>query len=58
MIESDVVLVASADRRVVAKAISYDMSDHLTQRAEVAALHRRLYPRRVYMGEDAMLEEW
>lgn len=57
-IESDVILVASADRRVIGKAITYDMSDHLTLAPKVAGMHRRLYPRRIYMGEDAMLEEW
>ncbi|KAB2906145.1 MAG: multidrug transporter [Anaerolineae bacterium] len=57
-IESDVILIASADRRVIGKGITYDMSDHLTLDDRVAALHSRLYSRRTYMGEEDMLEEW
>jgi carbonic anhydrase/acetyltransferase-like protein (isoleucine patch superfamily) len=58
MIESDVILVASPERRVISKSITYDMSDHLTYPRQIAALHRRLYPRRVTMDENQMLEEW
>ena len=57
-IESDVVLIPTPERRIISKSISFDMSDHHTQRSEVAALHRRLYPRRVSMREQEMLEEW
>ena len=42
-IESDVVLVASPERRVVAKDICYEESDH--HRFDFANLHHRLYPR-------------
>jgi carbonic anhydrase/acetyltransferase-like protein (isoleucine patch superfamily) len=42
MIESDVVLVASNERRVINRNISYEQSDH-TQFAS-AHLHKRLYP--------------
>lgn len=58
MIESDVILVASSERRVIGKSISYDMSDHHNYAPQIAALHRRLYPRRVTMDEDQMLEDW
>jgi acetyltransferase-like isoleucine patch superfamily enzyme len=42
-IESDVVLFASAERRVIAKNISYEESDH--HKLKNAANHKRLYPR-------------
>lgn len=42
-IESDVVLVASPDRRVIAKDLSYEDSDH--HRFAFRNLHHRLYPR-------------
>lgn len=43
MIESDVVVVASKERRVIDRDISYEESDH--HRLSVAHLHKRLYPR-------------
>jgi carbonic anhydrase/acetyltransferase-like protein (isoleucine patch superfamily) len=43
MIESDVVLAASNERRVIAKDVKYEDSDH--HRFKVAHLHKRLYPR-------------
>lgn len=43
MIESDVVLVSSKDRRVIDRDIVYEDSDHHKMRA--ANLHQRLYPR-------------
>ncbi len=43
MIESDVVLVASPERRVIAKNVSYEESDHHLLR--VGERHQRLYPR-------------
>jgi len=52
MIESDVVLAASSERRVVDKDVRYEDSDH--HRFKVGHLHRRLYPRR---GEKD-LESW
>ncbi len=57
-IESDVILIASSDRRLISKGITYDMSDHLTLDKKVSALHKRLYPPRVYLGEEAVLEQW
>jgi len=58
MIESDVILIPSPDRRIINKAMTYDMSDHHMYPPRIAALHRRLYPRRVTMDEDQMLEPW
>lgn len=43
-IESDVVLAASKDRRVIDKDIKYEDSDHHLMRN--ASLHKHLYPRR------------
>ena len=51
-IESDVVLVASKDRRVIDRDIRYEDSDH--HKFKAASLHKRLYPR---PGEEA-LESW
>ncbi len=51
-IESDVVLAASPERRVIAKNVTYEDSDH--HHLKMGHLHRRLYPRR---GE-ADLESW
>jgi len=42
-IESDVVLVASPDRRVIITDLRYEDSDH--HRYDFANLHKRLYPR-------------
>src|SRR5436190_7226132 len=42
-IESDVVLAASKDRRVIDRDIRYEDSDH--HKLKSASLHRRLYPR-------------
>ncbi|MCL4824843.1 MAG: hypothetical protein KJZ57_11575, partial [Anaerolineales bacterium] len=54
-IESDVVLFASKERRVVDRDIRYEDSDH--HKLKNADLHRRLYPR----GDedrDAEVESW
>lgn len=51
-IESDVILFASQERRVIDKNIAYEESDHHTTRA--AHLHKRLYPRK---GEK-VAESW
>jgi hypothetical protein len=51
-IESDVVLFASAERRVIDHDIRYEESDHL--KLPFQNLHPRLYPR---LGET-MLETW
>jgi len=52
MIESDVVLAASDPRRVIAKDVKYEDSDHHKMRN--SQLHKHLYPRR---GEKD-LESW
>jgi carbonic anhydrase/acetyltransferase-like protein (isoleucine patch superfamily) len=51
-IESDVVLAASAQRRVIAKDIKYEDSDHHLMKN--ASQHKRLYPRK---GEKEV-ESW
>jgi UDP-N-acetylglucosamine diphosphorylase / glucose-1-phosphate thymidylyltransferase / UDP-N-acetylgalactosamine diphosphorylase / glucosamine-1-phosphate N-acetyltransferase / galactosamine-1-phosphate N-acetyltransferase len=51
-IESDVVLAASQDRRVIDKDIRYEDSDH--HKLKAAGLHRRLYPR----PGESQLESW
>ncbi|MEJ5222969.1 MAG: DapH/DapD/GlmU-related protein [Anaerolineales bacterium] len=51
-IESDVVLAASKERRVIDKDVKYEDSDHHKTRA--AHLHKRMYPRH---GEGE-LESW
>jgi carbonic anhydrase/acetyltransferase-like protein (isoleucine patch superfamily) len=51
-IESDVVLAASKERRVIDRDVHYEDSDH--HKLKTASLHRRLYPR---PGEN-QLESW
>jgi carbonic anhydrase/acetyltransferase-like protein (isoleucine patch superfamily) len=51
-IESDVVLVASKDRRVIDRDIRFEDSDHYQLKS--ASLHRRLYPR----PGEAEVESW
>lgn len=51
-IESDVVLIASPERRVIDRDVHFEDSDHFKTR--VAHLHRRLYPR---LGEEVP-ERW
>jgi len=51
-IESDVVLAASKDRRVIDKNIRYEDSDH--HKFKSAGLHKRLYPPKV----ETELESW
>ncbi|MBN2115186.1 MAG: hypothetical protein JW730_01355 [Anaerolineales bacterium] len=51
-IESDVVLAASKERRVIDKNVSYEDSDH--HKLKAASLHRRLYPR----PGESQLESW
>ncbi|MGW8144569.1 MAG: DapH/DapD/GlmU-related protein [Anaerolineales bacterium] len=48
-IESDVILLASRERRVIDKDIRYEDSDH--HQLPYAGLHSRLYPRRNYMED-------
>jgi hypothetical protein len=50
--------VPSPERRIISKSITYDMSDHITYPRRISSLHHRLYPRRVTMDEEHMLEEW
>ena len=54
-IESDVVLFASKERRVIDRDIRYEDSDH--HRLKNASLHRRLYPRGDESG-GAEVESW
>jgi carbonic anhydrase/acetyltransferase-like protein (isoleucine patch superfamily) len=51
-IESDVVLAASKDRRVIDKNIRYEDSDH--HKFKSAGLHKRMYPPKV----ENELESW
>ena len=51
-IESDVVLAASKDRRVIDKNIRYEDSDH--HKFKSAGLHKRLYPPK----DEKELESW
>jgi acetyltransferase-like isoleucine patch superfamily enzyme len=51
-IESDVVLAASRDRRVIDRDVRYEDSDH--HKLKTASLHRRLYPR----PGESQLETW
>jgi hypothetical protein len=53
-IESDVVLAASKERRVIDKDIKYEDSDHHKMRN--SSLHKHFYPRRVDGEKD--LESW
>jgi acetyltransferase-like isoleucine patch superfamily enzyme len=51
-IESDVVLAASKERRVIDRNVTYEDSDH--HKLKTASLHRRLYPR----PGESQLESW
>jgi carbonic anhydrase/acetyltransferase-like protein (isoleucine patch superfamily) len=51
MIESDVVLVASPQRRVISRNVAYEESDHLYVKG--GATHRRHYPRVVEEEETS-----
>jgi len=52
-IESDVVLAASKERRVIDKNVRYEDSDH--HKFKFSGLHKRLYPPQT---DDAQLESW
>jgi UDP-N-acetylglucosamine diphosphorylase / glucose-1-phosphate thymidylyltransferase / UDP-N-acetylgalactosamine diphosphorylase / glucosamine-1-phosphate N-acetyltransferase / galactosamine-1-phosphate N-acetyltransferase len=52
VIESDVVLFATKDRRVIDRDVAFEDSDHL--KLSISHLHPRLYPRE---GEK-MVESW
>lgn len=61
VIESDVILFASADRRVINRNVTYEESDHHKVRASVAKLHKRRYPRIAaaeVSSEAAYLDSW
>jgi hypothetical protein len=51
-IESDVVLFASTDRRVIDRDIHYEESDH--HKLMFSHLHPRLYPR----PGESLVESW
>ena len=51
-IESDVVLAASRERRVIDRDVRYEDSDH--HKLKAAGMHRRLYPR----PGETQLETW
>lgn len=53
MIESDVVLIASAQRRVIERSVSFEESDH--HYVVGGEAHRRFYPRE---GETTELDTW
>jgi UDP-N-acetylglucosamine diphosphorylase / glucose-1-phosphate thymidylyltransferase / UDP-N-acetylgalactosamine diphosphorylase / glucosamine-1-phosphate N-acetyltransferase / galactosamine-1-phosphate N-acetyltransferase len=52
MIESDVVLVASPQRRVISRSVTYEESDHHFVGSGVSA-HQRQYPRQDEVREQA-----
>jgi carbonic anhydrase/acetyltransferase-like protein (isoleucine patch superfamily) len=57
-IESDVILTASPQRRVLVKNVTYEQSDHHLFAPQISALHRRLYQHGEIMDESQLLEEW
>jgi UDP-N-acetylglucosamine diphosphorylase / glucose-1-phosphate thymidylyltransferase / UDP-N-acetylgalactosamine diphosphorylase / glucosamine-1-phosphate N-acetyltransferase / galactosamine-1-phosphate N-acetyltransferase len=58
-IESDVMLFAKQDRRIIRKSVSFEESDHHDLRPEIARLHKQKFPRKVEgAGETVFLDEW
>ena len=57
MIESDVTLFASAQRRVITRDVSYEESDHHAVRVAENA-HIRQYPRQGETGDEAAVRTW
>jgi hypothetical protein len=53
-IESDVVLVASSERRVIDKSVRYEDSDH--HKFKFSGLHKRLYAPKD--KDSRYLESW
>lgn len=53
MIESDVILFASQDRRVIDRDVMYEDSDHL-KLPKTSHLHQRMFPR----AGEKMVESW
>lgn len=58
VIESDTILIASPDRRVIMKEISYEQSDHHRLPPRISKRHKRLYERGEIMDESQLLDEW
>ena len=54
VIESDVVLFATKERRVVDRDVSYEESDHLKLPLAVASTHQRMFPR----AGEKVIESW
>jgi len=50
-VESDVVLIASPERRVIERDVRYEDSDH--HRLPFAQIHPRLYPRKGEVVEES-----
>ncbi|MBL8118356.1 MAG: multidrug transporter [Anaerolineae bacterium] len=57
MIESDVTLFASAQRRVITRDVTFEESDHHSLRMGESA-HLRQYPRQGEQGEDIATRTW
>lgn len=57
MIESDTVLFASPQRRVVSRSVTFEESDHHYVKGGAEA-HRRLYPRPGEINQEELLETW
>jgi carbonic anhydrase/acetyltransferase-like protein (isoleucine patch superfamily) len=57
MIESDVVMFASPQRRVISRSVTFEESDHHYVKGGAEA-HRRLYPRPGEMSQEELLETW
>jgi carbonic anhydrase/acetyltransferase-like protein (isoleucine patch superfamily) len=57
MIESDVVLVASPQRRVISRNVTFEESDHHFIESAAGA-HRRQYPRKDEVVEEAKDSTW
>ncbi len=51
-VESDVIMFASPERRVVNRNVRYEESDHHKVRASVAKMHRQHYPRLIRSEQD------
>ncbi len=58
MVESDVILAASPERRIIRKSIAFEQSDHHIFPANISALHRRLYQRDEILDESQLLDDW
>lgn len=56
-VESDVILFASPERRVINRNVTYEESDHHKVRPPVARLHRQRYPRK-WSSEEDLHEDW